>query len=877
MKKALFRKVSASILSLAVVLSSILTIPFTVSATNNIGTEESGIQGNAYDWAHFYGTAEDGIILTDNNDSANNRPALNTFANFDFSNGLIYFAPINQNGQWKPTLKQEGITLEDGMIKFSYASEWTTDVWRGIESVPIIIPESAKGKTAYINLDTASNVNYGVSVLIDGNPTKLNIQKAMITGCSVENKLLVNTFSVNNMTAITGFEIPEDAETIAIRITADNSETTVIYIDNIKLVTFDLEGSTTGTFTDLEGNRYNSKGNPLYGTPEEGIILANNSDNVINRPSIADFYNFDFSDGLVNFGPRNANYFKKLSETDITVVDGMLKMPYTTNTYAANDYPGVKSVPVTLPESAKGKKLYINFDAAANQDFAIRAIVDGTAGSWIWVRTYEVSSDITTPTLKNVTAKENFSGLEIDDASETIAIEIQAENKADKCIYIDNIKFIYFDDQSSNTGNYTDLYGNKYNSSGVLLYGTYNEGILYGQDALKSMDAVNGLQNGSFTDGLKYWGGVDGCTNPSTVATVKTEDENNYLHIDTSNVSTDYQGIMTVPFTVSGIEAGDYVGVRLKYRSSDTNTTSIRVGLSQNNYYRSAYKACNSWYAAPTADGEWHTLLTTQTENGGKLVAVTTPESGDIWFMLRITANGSDVKFDIDDIEIIKFDDENGKTYSTLDGTRLNFAGLPLYGTAEDGIVLNSTNNKVADLPAISDFDNFDFSNGLVNFGTRAPGGNNYWEKLSDIGITTENGMLKLDYEENTGVYDSYVGLRSVNVEIPKNLIGKTLYANLDVATLKGFNIRVLVDGVGSNWGNIEGDIGDVTTKTLLNRTALDNGIVVPEGAETVAIELQTSNTANAYAFIDNLKIVYADIGGMENLFANIDGSIVGD
>lgn len=94
--------------------------------------------------------------------------------------------------------------------------------------------------------------------------------------------------------------------------------------------------------------------------------------------------------------------------------------------------------------------------------------------------------------------------------------------------------------------------------------------------------------------------------------------------------------------------------------------------------------------------------------------------------------------------------------------------------------------------------------------------------------------MLKIDYKENSSKYDSYIGLQSVAVKIPESidLTGKKLYVNLDVATLQEFNIRVLVDGVGGTWANINAGIGDVTTKTLANLTASDFGIVVSKDAK---------------------------------------------
>ena len=409
------------------------------------------------------------------------------------------------------------------------------------------------------------------------------------------------------------------------------------------------------------------------------------------------------------------------------------------------------------------------------------------------------------------------------------------------------------------------------------IYGTESSGIKSGADTLLNMTPVLGIQNGDFSEGLKYWGGVDGCTDPSTVATVKNENNNNYLHIDTSNVSTDYQGIISVPFKISGVEVGDYVGVRLKYRSSDTNTTSIRVGLSQNNYYRSAYKACNSWYTAPTADGEWKTLVTTATENGGTLKAVTLPENGsDIFFMLRITANGKDIVCDIDDIEFVKFTDGTGTSFESVS-----------YGTADEGISLSSSNKTVSTLAAIDKFDNFDFAKGLVNFGPRDTW-TGFWKKLPDIGITTENGMLRMAFTNDANANNDYPGIRSVNVKIPDSAKGKKIFLNFDAASNQDFAVRIIVDGVKHSWIWIRNyHYGtDITTPTLKNVTAKENftGLELDESAETIAIEIQAENKTDKCIYIDNIKFIYFDGNGNSGPFTDLagnkydkDGVLIGD
>ena len=398
-------------------------------------------------------------------------------------------------------------------------------------------------------------------------------------------------------------------------------------------------------------------------------------------------------------------------------------------------------------------------------------------------------------------------------------------------------------------------------------YGSESGGIKGNSDATLAITPVDGLQNGDFEQGLKYWGGVDGCTDPSTIATVKSEDGNKYLHIDTTSVSTKYQGVLTVPFKVAGVKVGDYVGVRLKYRSSDTDTTSIRVGLSQNHYYRSAYKACNTMYAAPDADGKWQTLVTTATENGGTLKAVNDPgNGGDIFFMLRITGNGSDIVCDIDDIEIVKFTDETGASYETAS-----------YGTADDGIILSSSNKSVSNLSAIDGFNNFDFSSGLVNFGPRDTW-TGFWEKLSVIGITAENGMLKMSHTTDKNADNDYPGFRSVNVKIPDSAKGKKVFVNLDAATNLDFAVRIIVNGENrSNWIWVRtyDCSSDVTAPTLKNVTAKENfnGFDIADSDTEIAVEVQAQNKDGKCVYIDNIKFIYFDGNSTSGPFTDLAGN----
>ena len=229
MKKSTRKNVSAAILSLAIVLSSV----FAVSAA---GDTETGTNGDSVS----YGTAEDGITLGSTVKSVSELTAIDGFNNFDFSNGLVNFGPSNNWGSWKPTLAEEGVTLDDGMIKISYKDGLSQNFSKGIESVPVKIPDRAKGETVYLNLDIATNDGVIVDLFIDKYENadvkqRLFIYENMVPNGDVSTKKLVNTTATDNTTAVAGIKIPQDASTIAFRIfTYTNSKNKVTYIDNIK-------------------------------------------------------------------------------------------------------------------------------------------------------------------------------------------------------------------------------------------------------------------------------------------------------------------------------------------------------------------------------------------------------------------------------------------------------------------------------------------------------------------------------------------------------------------------------------------------------------------------------------------------------------------
>ena len=245
------------------------------------GTRLSGLDNET----PYYGTEADGIVLNSTNDNVATRNAISTFDNFDFSKGLVNFAPSWLYGSNLKTLAESGIVCEDGMLKFKDEGKVTSVNYRGIQSVPVVIPEFAKGKTLHVSLDTAANMGYMINVLIDGSAAKcikadgtdtnsanMYIQANDTTNAigDVKNKLLVNTMATDNTGSnVLGIKIPENAQTIAILIyTPTVKSGNLAYIDNIKFLLSDI-GGFIGKYTDLNGKPIN---NELGDANADGIV-----------------------------------------------------------------------------------------------------------------------------------------------------------------------------------------------------------------------------------------------------------------------------------------------------------------------------------------------------------------------------------------------------------------------------------------------------------------------------------------------------------------------------------------------------------------------------------------------------------------------------
>ena len=780
--------IAASVISAIAILFPVATIAFANQKTDD------------------YGTPEAGITLSGADDSAFKRTAKDSFENYDFSNGLVNFGPSNNWGSWKPTLAEEGITLDDGMIKISHKDGLSENFSKGIESVPVKIPDGAKGKTVYFNLDIATNDGVIVDLFIDRYENadvkqRLFIYDNMVSNGDVSTKKLVNTTATDNTTSVAGINIPQDASTIAFRIfTYTNSEDKVTYIDNIKFITFDDE-STTGPFTSLDGIKYSSDGKPLYGTPETGIILAGADDSAFKRPAKDSFENFDFSNGLVNFGPSNnwGSWKPTLAEEGITLDDGMIKISHKDG-LSENFSKGIESVPVKIPDGAKGKTIYFNLDIATNDGVIVDLFIDRYENADVKQRLFIYENmvsngDVSTKKLVNTTATDNttaVTGIKIPQDASSIAFRIFTyTNSKNKVTYIDNIKFITFDNGTS--GAFTDLEGNPYNPSDNpggntpgggeekppvpstnTDYGTKEEGIKLSDSSdnvgLRKPVDYSG-NNYDFSDALKYFGPVNlpnDLSQPKyTLAEQGVSFDESKGRIKLSYMSgfgeNSWQsyGFESVPVTIPETAYGKTVCLFFK-AAIDFD---IKLGVKINGNI------------ADTSNGAQMSDLWVRTSdfvvksNSEKLYGIIPKENWNYYAEFKIPENGGTLAFFVtarndlidnsvsneacayfDDFDFLVYDESAG-TYKDFNRkvcnpfTSVGDDDIRIYGYPETGM---PAGNVCVLQPPTSKFLNFDFSDGLKYWGS----------KRAFYGITD---IAEIVSEENNNFIRLKTGFKTIN------------------------------------------------------------------------------------------------------------------
>ena len=275
------------------------------------------------------------------------------------------------------------------------------------------------------------------------------------------------------------------------------------------------------------------------------------------------------------------------------------------------------------------------------------------------------------------------------------------------------------------------------------VFGTPEEGIYkigkkYWIQSYTAYKGGDGLPNGDFEQGYKYWAQNFGqkCSDVTTL--MKEENGNTYLHFDGEKQKKNWDGITSVRFTVKGVEPGSPVALLYKWRGDtqfqvyleqwDMSEDEQRGNMSRvsaSGYTKIIYEACE--------EGEWN-IGVTSAADGTKAVIKPTQGSDEIFFMIGIqTATNPTAVFDIDDVQLV---------YRQNDGIVKNLKGEKLYD-------LNNLEMKVVEETDV-DLSDFDFDSKKVEM--PGPSGMAVGATLKN---ETSNKEDSVQNKKNVSVFDT--------------------------------------------------------------------------------------------------------------------------
>ena len=556
-----------------------------------------------------------------------------------------------------------------------------------------------------------------------------------------------------NAKAVVNNVSSDGADTFYLTFYVNYNVATKLSIDNIVVVICDKTGddaTPNGYYEKIDGTLLTDYDlNPnMYGTPEDGMsgdALKMNPLNVLK--------NGDFSEGLKYWGNHlkngvasSAASIKTEDDNSYLVID---------RSEPENAGKGIISVPVKISNLAVGDEISLFYD------YRVKMYDTNKSGEtfYIWVK----STDSETVAFeKNVYASaisknvDNWSRTSISGTIKTLPdsgegvfyVQLYLQYKAAAEINLDNIVIAIKRNNGDNVTpeGYYDLPDGTRIPELTLnptMYGTETGGI--NGNAL-TLNPLNTLKNGDFSEGLKYWGNQTKSGLASAVAFVQQENNNDYLVINREEPENAGKGIISVPVKISNLAVGDEISLFYDYRLTmkDTNiageafyiwvkpadgeTTSFEKKV----YANVASKNVDDW-SRTSIRGTVKTL----------------PESGDGIFYVQIYLQyKAAAEINLDNIVIaIKRNSGDNITpkgyYDLLDGIRIPELSLnpTMYGTETDGINGNATM-----LTPLDSLKNGDFSEGLKYWG------NQFKRGLTSAGASVEktgnNNYLVIERKE---------------------------------------------------------------------------------------------------------------------------------
>ena len=520
------------------------------------------------------------------------------------------------------------------------------------------------------------------------------------------------------------------------------------------------------------------------GTYEDGyssVELAGKENATLAAGIFSELQNFDFSEGLVNWTSRDFEYASKYAqpkeENGKTYV-----------TLTASDYQGIGSMGFRLEDVEPGDVLALMADFRGDSKLQLKlehanytcASEDGlvrTNGAKV---VYPASDEKGWSTAVSETSMV-LSDYSKDDNSiarfgDGFVFYVRVQSQDTQVVTdITNIRVV----KVLEDGSYTELDGTP-----IVFYDEY--GDVYDPDAGTREDgfttekgAVNGIKphmgfaNGDFSQGLKNWTATG---NPGDYASKraepKTEGDKSYITLISEG---NYEGILSRPFHIEGIEPGDKLVLMAEYRG-DGKLQLVLEQANPTNYDNTCRaNGIKPLYTARNPEnwsiGVSNTHMVVQSYNTDPGAVALYGEG--YCFTVRVQSDKDPVTSDIANVRIVKLLDDG--SYETLDGEPIIIRDedgdvyVPNSGTRADGFAVNGGN--VTNLGALEEFTNSDFSLGL-KFWTTTSG-----QLASTMAAPkTENGKPYITFSSPGG----YSGIRSRGFRIKGVEVGDVLAVMVD-------------------------------------------------------------------------------------------------
>ena len=386
---------------------------------------------------------------------------------------------------------------------------------------------------------------------------------------------------------------------------------------------------------------------------------------------------------------------------------------------------------------------------------------------------------------------------------------------------------------------------------------------------------VDGLNNGDFEDGFKWWGGK-AKGGPTATMELVTEGENTYAQYKAGYAGT-WQGIRTPAIKVpeDKIAVGDQLVVIFDAKPGELgdydhgkcvlfqfNAEKNSSGFNQNYRLGDGQTA----HLIGAKDG-WGTFRTKISKTVKERVAgdhAGSASSGYYLFGFQIESGLNGSTLAVDNFRLAKIKDN--KYYDVFTGEELTFTfdNTPVLGGTEEEGILRGGQSYIPAYMA-SNMYNGDFSKGLLGWGSTINAANaTDWKPTNIVQIKEENGNKYIQFDGNNEKSDSgYIGIRTDHFPISDDLIkeGDKLVLVYKYKVGDGNNLQWIIEmeGGGRMCQTYKDDIKE-ENGWYIGYTASAKAVPAKkegDAARNFMIQIETAGTSNVYTeiAIDDIKI----------------------